>query len=209
MMMAASAEMGKMRRLSTTAALSLAVLALAACNRNGDEAPEQASEAAGPAEAGAPAGDQAAIPGPPKRKPGLWEQRVSTEGMVQVSRICIDEALEQRLGWWGQQATTESCEKNLVTRRSDGGWQFSSVCDMGTGGKTTTSGVATGDFDTRYVVQAQSSTVGAEAPQMNGTRDINIESAWQGACPEGFRPGDMELPGGIRLNLLDMAGAGS
>ncbi len=206
--MAASGEMGKMRRLLTTAALGLAVLALAACNRNGDEAPDPASEAAAPT-AGAPAGDQAAAPAPPRRKPGLWEQRVSTEGMVQVSRICIDEALEKRLGWWGQQATTEGCEKNLVTRRTDGGWQFSSVCDMGTGGKTTTSGVATGDFDRRYVVQAQSSTVGAEAPQMNGTRDINIESAWQGACPEGFRPGDMELPGGIRLNLLDMAGAGA
>ncbi len=198
-----------MRRLSTTAALGIAVLALVACNRNGDEAPPQGAEAPGPAEAGAPAGEQAAAPTPPRRKPGLWEQRVSTEGMVQVSRICIDEALEQRLSWWGQQATNEGCEKNLVTRRADGGWQFSSVCNMGSGGKTTTSGVATGDFDTRYVVQAQSSTVDAEAPQMNGTREINIESAWQGACPEGFRPGDMELPGGIRLNLLDMAGSGS
>ncbi len=192
----------------TMAALGLAVLALAACNRNGDEAPEQASEPDAPAQAEASA-EGAAPPAPPRRKAGLWEQRVSTEGMVQVSRICIDEALERRLSWWGQQATTEGCEKNLVTRRTDGGWQFSSVCDMGTGGKTTTSGVATGDFDSRYVVQAQSSTVGAEAPQMNGTRQINIESAWQGACPEGFRPGDMELPGGIRLNLLDMAGAGS
>ncbi|MDP1616118.1 DUF3617 family protein [Phenylobacterium sp.] len=198
-----------MRRLSTMMGVGLAVLALTACNRNGDGAQEPASEAAGPAEPGSAASDQATAPAAPQRKPGLWEQRVSTEGMVQVSRICIDEALEQRLGWWGQQATTEGCEKNLVTRRADGGWQFSSVCDMGSGGKTTTSGVATGDFDTRYVVKAQSSTVGAEAPQMNGTREVNIESAWQGACPEGFRPGDMELPGGIRLNLLDMAGAGS
>lgn len=198
-----------MRRLSTIAGVGLAVLALSACNRSGDAAQDQAAEATAPAEPGAVASDQATAPAAPKRKAGLWEQRVSTEGMVQVSRICIDEALEQRLGWWGQQATTEGCEKNLVTRRADGGWQFSSVCDMGSGGKTTTSGVATGDFDTRYVVKAQSSTVGAEAPQMNGTREVNIESAWQGACPEGFRPGDMELPGGIRLNLLDMAGAGN
>lgn len=188
-----------------TAALGLSVLALAACNRN-----EAASDAeAPPLTAGAetPLPGQPAAPAAPQRRAGLWEQRLSTEGIVQVTRICIDDTLDERLSWWGQQATNESCEKNLVTRRTDGSWQFSSVCDMGTGGKTTTSGVASGDFSTRYVITGESSTVGAEAPQMNGTRSVNIESVWQGACPEGFRPGDMELPGGIRMNLLDMAGA--
>ena len=57
------------------------------------------------------------------------------------------------------------------------------------------------------MITGESSTVGAEAPQMNGTRAVNIEAVWQGACPEGFRPGDLELPGGMRVNLLDMAGA--
>lgn len=204
--MTARWEMGKMRRRSMMAVLSLATLALASCNRGGEETAQD--EAPATVEAETPAVGSAAAPPPPKRKPGLWEQRVSTEGMVQVTRICFDEALESRLGWWGQEATNEGCEKNLVTRRMDGSWQFSSVCDMGSGGKTTTSGVATGDFDRRYVIKAESSTVGAAAPQMNGTREINIEGVWQGACPDGFRPGDMELPGGIRMNLLDMAAAG-
>jgi hypothetical protein len=31
-----------------------------------------------------------------------------------------------------------------------------------------------------------------------------IEAAWQGACPSDFKPGDMEIPGGVRINLLDM-----
>lgn len=177
-----------------------ALLALAACNR-GEE--ESAAPAPPSPEAAAPAPGPAATA--PQRKPGLWEQRVSSEGMVQVSRICLDEALEARFNWWGQQATSEACEKNLVSQRTDGAWQFSSVCDMGAGGRTTTSGVASGDFDNRYVVEAESSTVGAQAPQMNGTRQIRIEAVWQGACPEGFRPGDMELPGGVRINLLDMA----
>lgn len=201
--MGAGPEKEKMRKAITATAAGLVLLTLVACNRN-QETAETPAEAPAPT-AEAPSAGEAA-PAAPTRKPGLWEQRVSTEGMVQVSRICIDEALEKRIGWWGQQATAEACEKNQVTRRADGGWQFSSVCDMGTGGRTTTSGVATGDFDSRYLVEAESSTVGAEAPQMNGTRKVIIESAWQGPCPEGFKPGDMELPGGVRINLLEMGG---
>ncbi|MDP1872959.1 DUF3617 family protein [Phenylobacterium sp.] len=199
-------EMEKMRGIAMSTAMGLCLLVVAGCNRSnetegGDPAP------AATAGAEAPIAGQPAAPAAPRRRAGLWEQRISSEGMVQVSRICIDDALEERLSWWGQQGTNETCEKNLVSRRADGGWQFSSVCDMGSGGKTTTSGAATGDFNTRYVITGESSTVGAAAPQMNGTRTVNIEAVWQGACPEGFRPGDMELPGGIRLNLLDMAGA--
>ncbi|MAK81897.1 MAG: hypothetical protein CMJ17_08470 [Phenylobacterium sp.] len=199
-------DVDPMRRLSMTAALGLSLLALSACNRN--EAGQEAEAPAPAAEdAQTPLPGQPGAPAAPTRRAGLWEQRLSTEGIVQVTRICIDDTLDERLSWWGQQATDESCEKNLVTRRTDGSWQFSSVCDMGTGGKTTTSGVASGDFATRYVITGESSTVGAQAPQMNGTRTVNIEAVWQGACPEGFRPGDMELPGGMRVNLLDMAGA--
>jgi hypothetical protein len=182
----------------------LALTLLSACGRN-----EAETDAPAPAAPEA-AADAAPAPGAeaPRRRPGLWEQRVSSEGMVQVSRICLDEALEARFSWWGQPATQEVCEKNLVSPRADGGWQFSSVCDMGAGGRTTTSGVVTGDFQSRYVVEAETSTVGASAPQMNGTRQMRIEGVWQGACPEGFRPGDMELPGGIRINMLDLAPGG-
>ncbi len=194
-----------MHRLSMTAALGLSCLVLAGCNRN--EAGSDAEAPAPVAGAETPLTGPSGAPTPPTRRAGLWEQRLSTEGMVQVTRICIDDALDARLSWWSQQATHEACEKNLVSRRTDGNWQFSSVCDMGTGGKTTSSGVASGDFASRYVITGESSTVGAAAPQMNGIRSVNIEAVWQGPCPEGFRPGDMELPGGMRVNLLDMAGA--
>ncbi|HMP61922.1 MAG TPA: hypothetical protein PKA17_02270, partial [Phenylobacterium sp.] len=70
----------------------LALTLLSACGRNEaetDAPPPAASEAAASA---APAPGAEA----PRRRPGLWEQRVSSEGMVQVSRICLDEALEAR-----------------------------------------------------------------------------------------------------------------
>lgn len=172
--------------------MSAAALALSACNK-----PEKAAEPAKPFQPSST---------PPKRKPGLWEQRVSNGEFVQVTRICLDEATDAKLSWWGTQASKGVCEKNLASARTDGGWQFSSVCDMGTGGKTTTSGVATGDFNSHYQIVAESSTEGAGAPQMNGPHKMTIDAQWQGACPADMKGGDMALPGGLKINLLDVAG---
>lgn len=180
------------RRLVLCAA---ALLALAACSKEGEKAP------AAPADAAKPAFEPSQTP--PKRKPGLWEQRVSNGDFVQVSRICLDDATDAKLSWWGTQATKDICEKNITSKTTDGGWRFSSVCDMGSGGKTTTSGVAKGDFDAHYQIEAESSTVGAAAPQMNGTRKMVIDAQWQGPCPADMKGGDMQLPGGVKINLLD------
>ena len=141
----------------------------------------------------------------PTRKSGLWEQRVSNGEDVQVSRLCVDAATEARLSWWGAPASKDICEKNLASARTDGGWQLSSVCDMGSGGKVTTSGVATGDFQTHYLIVAETSTVGAAAPQMNGARKMTIDAAWQGPCPANMKGGDMTLPGGLKINQLEVA----
>ena len=170
-----------------------AVLALSAC----DKPPEKTD-----AQAAAPAFTPSQTP--PTRKPGLWEQRVSTGDFVQVSRICLDADTDSKISFWGSQATRDMCEKNVFSARVAGGYQFSSVCDMGSGGKTTTSGTATGDFNSKYVIQAESSTVGRAAPQMNGLHKVTVEAAWQGACPEGYKPGDMSLPGGIKINILEL-----
>ncbi len=169
---------------------SAAALALSGCNK-----PEKAAEPAKPFQPSST---------PPKRKPGLWEQRVSNGDFVQVTRVCLDEATDAKLSWWGSQASKGMCEKNLASARTDGGWQFSSICDMGTGGKTTTSGVATGDFNSHYQIAAESSTAGAAAPQMNGTRKMTIDAAWQGPCPADMKGGDMTLPNGMKFNLLDV-----
>src|SRR5438552_2208628 len=49
---------------------------------------------------------------------------------------------------------------------------------------------------------------GAAATQMNGEHEMTMEGTWKGACPAGFKPGDMELPGGMKINMLDMAAGG-
>jgi hypothetical protein len=46
-------------------------------------------------------------------------------------------------------------------------------------------------------------------PQANGTHKIAVEATWEGPCPGGMKPGDMEMPGGMRINVNeDSSGRG-
>ena len=173
------------------------LLALAGCHKKPGGAPKP------PAVPGAP--PAAGTSGPaalPQRAEGLWEQKVSARGMTQVSRICLDKAVEQRFTWWGQHAGQGACSHTEITPRAGGGWAFASSCDMGAGGRTETKGVVTGDFAKAYKLTADSTVSGAKAPEMNGTHQMTLEAAWQGPCPAGMQPGDMLLPGGMKINMM-------
>lgn len=189
------------------AAASLA--ALAACNKKPAEPAAQAPSAEAPA-AQAPASTTAAAAPfvAPHRKPGLWEQTISMAQMKQSTQLCVDEALEAKMGWWGQQATKDMCSKSNFSRGLDGSVSFTSECDMGSGGHTVTKGKATGDFSTAYKVELASVTTGSTTPQMNGEHKSVIDAAWKGPCPAGMKGGDMVMAGGMKMNLLDMARPG-
>ena len=185
-----------MRRVLVLAA---ALLALTACNRKPAGGPKP------PASPAAPPASRAVTPAAaPERAPGLWEQKVSAAGRSQVSRICLDKAVERRFTWWGQHAGQGACAQPKVTPRAGGGWDFASSCDMGEGGKTSTQGTVTGDFARRYRLTARSTVSGAVSSEMNGTHELTLEASWQGPCPAGMRPGDMILPGGMKINMLQM-----
>ena len=143
----------------------------------------------------------------PKRKPGLWKQTMLVEGadVLETVKLCLDEASDSKLAWWGQQGFKQACSKNDITRQPDGSWKFSSVCE-GAGVKTTNDGAAVGDFSSRYQLRAESTTTGAPIPQLNGSRTITIDAEWTGECPAGMSPGDLELPSGQRMNMLEVSG---
>lgn len=177
--------------------LAVAPLALAACHGKPAGTPKP------PAAPGAPPASEAAAPAAlPARTPGLWEQRVSAEGRTQVSRICLDKSVERRFTWWGQHAGRGACGPAKVTPHPGGGWDFASACDMGRGGRTATHGTVTGDLGRNYRLTATSSVTGAAGPELNGVHEVALEAAWQGPCPAGMQPGDMLLPGGMRINLM-------
>ena len=172
--------------------LGLGALVLAACQKKSEEA-AKTGEAAPAAAAAAPAG-------PPKLKAGFWTQKISSMGSTQEVRFCLDDATAAQMNLWGAQTSQEMCAKNVVTPIA-GGWSFESECDLGPSGKTVTKGTAIGDLGSSYVVKATSTTTGAAAAQMNGTREMQVNAVWAAQCPAGMKPGDMALPGGVTMNL--------
>src|SRR5690606_9472571 len=84
------------------------------------------------------------------------------------------------------------------------GWRFTSVCAMPGGGRTETDGTLTGDLQTRYRMEATTTTTGSAIPAMNGTSSVVTEGERQGECPEGWAPGDMEMEGLGRINIHDV-----
>jgi hypothetical protein len=155
--------------------------------------------------AGAAAAQQA-----PPRKPGLWKQTIasSMNGKPQPpvnSTICLDAKVDRAMSVFGAGMSQQVCTSNTVTRTPTG-YRFSSVCQMA-GGTIKSQGVGTGDFSSNYKVSMSSTTTGAPMASMNGTSSTNITASWAGACPAGQKPGDMVMPGGMKINVLSMAGA--
>jgi hypothetical protein len=190
--------------MRTVVVLAASLVALAACNRKPPQQVEQpkVGQSGAPAEAAKPAAAPAAMP---MRAPGLWEQKITTADFDQTSRICLDRAVAEKTAVWGQRPGESACART-VTPRLGGGWDFTATCDLGTSGKTTTKGSVTGDFAKSYKVTAETNTTGGANPQMDGTRRMTLEATWQGPCPAGMAAGDMLLPNGMKINMMQMRG---
>jgi hypothetical protein len=148
----------------------------------------------------------AAQPAMPSRKPGLWKQTIASSraGKAQpplVSTICMDPTVDKAMSVFGQNAGQSACSSNAVSRTPTG-YKFGSVCKMGGAGTITSQGAASGDFNTNYKVVMNSVTTGASMAAMNGASSTTITATWAGACPAGTKPGDMTMPGGIKINML-------
>ena len=199
-----------MRRIMAAAVSSS--LALAGCHKpavksEGGAATASASASAVAAApgAGAPPGAAPAVAGPPARKPGLWSQTMASTGGHQTLKLCLDAATEKELQITGQQAAGDRCRKKAFARTA-AGWSFESVCDLGQAGVVTSRGLATGDFDSHYKVEIESTTAGSSMPQANGARHMTLEAQWEGPCPAGMKPGDMRMANGMTLNVAAMRG---
>ena len=46
---------------------------------------------------------------------------------------------------------------------------------------------------------------GAAVAHMNRTVAMTAEGVYEGPCPADMKAGDMEIPGGMRFNMIDMA----
>lgn len=141
----------------------------------------------------------------PPRKPGLWEMSVGDAGgkaPPQVMQQCIDAATDQLLRDMGQGMGKDMCSKQEM--RSEGPrLVIDSVCKIGAS-TSTTHAVMTGDFGSSYRMDMKSSY----SPPLGGRSEAStfIETKWVGPCKADQKPGDMVMPGGMKMNVLDLMG---
>lgn len=182
--------------------LGASLLALAACSKKDDKAP-----AAGAADSASTSGaDASASAGPvtlPKRKPGLWTHTMVADGSTQTVKLCLDADTDAKMSVWGQAVGKDMCSKNEITR-TPGGYAFASECDIGNLGHSSGKGTVTGDFNSAYTVKMTSTTTGSSIPQANTTSEMTLTAKWEGACPADMKGGDMQLPGGMKINMEAM-----
>ena len=60
-----------------------------------------------------------------------------------------------------------------------------------------------GDFNSAYTVKTTSHSEGGPAAT-KGDHETMIEAKWLGACKPDQKPGDIVMPGGLKMNLKDM-----
>jgi hypothetical protein len=143
----------------------------------------------------------------PPRKPGLWELSIQSEdgaskAAAMQTQQCIDAATDKAMREMGSSSGQQACSKQDM--RTEGGRiVVDSVCKIGNTTATTHS-VITGDFSAAYRMESRSSY----SPPMMGRKEGTaiVEAKWVGPCKAGQKPGDMMMPNGMKMNLLEMPG---
>jgi hypothetical protein len=136
----------------------------------------------------------------PIRRAGLWELRMSPNGPMPAVTMqqCTDETTDRQMSTAISPVANESCSKNTVTKTSSG-YTTESTCTVA--GKTAiTRADITGDFESAYTVRVASQS-GPGARETNAT----IDAQWVGACKADQKAGDVIMPGGMKVNVKDLA----
>ena len=146
----------------------------------------------------------------PARKPGLWEIQTQTGeatgkgaspgGGTHTMQQCIDAATDKAMRDMGQGMGKDMGSKQEL--RTDGGkLVMDSVCKIGNT-VATSHAVISGDFNTAYRMESKSTYSPPLMGRAEGTSAM--EARWVGPCKADQKPGDMVMPNGMKMNVLDM-----
>jgi hypothetical protein len=139
----------------------------------------------------------------PVRKAGLWEMKMVRTGSSvpdMTMQHCTDATTDKQMST-SFSPGKETCAKQDI-QKTAAGFVSDTVCSVA--GMTITSHAEiTGDFNSAYTVKSTSHSEGGPA---NITRDstTTVEAKWVGACKADQKPGDIVMPGGMKMNILEL-----
>jgi len=139
----------------------------------------------------------------PVRKAGLWEMKMVRSGgsiPEMTMQHCTDATTDKQMST-SFSPGKETCSKQDIQKTATG-YASDSVCSVA--GMTITSHAEIiGDFNSAYTVKSTSHSEGTPSgvPRDSTT---TIEAKWLGACKADQKPGDIVMPGGMKMNILDL-----
>ena len=136
----------------------------------------------------------------PIRKAGLWEVKMieaSSKVPGMTMQQCTDETTDREMTSTFSPMAKEVCSRNDI-QKTAAGYVADAVCTVN-GIAMTSHSEITGDFNSAYTVK---STVRSERGPAGGT--TTIEAKWLGACKADQKPGDIVMPGGMKMNVKDL-----
>jgi len=139
----------------------------------------------------------------PTRKAGLWEMKVLRTGSPSpemTMQHCTDESTDKEMSSTFSPMAKEMCSKQDIQKTATG-YVSDSVCGVASMSITSHSEI-TGDFNSAYSVKSTSHSEGGPAGARDST--TTIEAKWLGACKADQKPGDIVMPGGMKMNVKDM-----
>ena len=140
----------------------------------------------------------------PVRKAGLWEMKTMRTGspMPEMTiQHCTDATTDKEMSSSFSPVSKEMCSKQDIQKTATG-YVTDSVCSVA-GISITSHSEITGDFNSAYSVKATSHRQGGPAAVQRDSSTV-IEAKWLGTCKSDQKPGDIMMPGGIKMNIRDL-----
>lgn len=138
----------------------------------------------------------------PVRKPGLWEISIRSEGEEQARSIkvlqCTDRTTDA-VTLMSIAPGQENCRSARTEKQKAGGYRIRTSCFVHEQRVETVMQLK-GDLSSRYEGRLETRYPTMPAQQPGPKR---FEGQWTGDCRTGMRPGDMLLPNGVTVNVVD------
>ena len=113
---------------------------------------------------------------------------------------CTEENTDKEMSTAASPMAKDMCSKQDIQKTATG-YVSDSVCGVA-GISITSHAEITGDFNSAYSVKSTSHSEGGPAGEPRLT--TTIEAKWLGACKADQKPGDIVMPGGMKMNVKDM-----
>jgi hypothetical protein len=130
-------------------------------------------------------------------KPGLWNMSTTAAGQTHTIKMCIDKTTQAYMMKMGTTVSKDMCTSQTF-QKNGAILTVDSVCKLGQS-TITSHAVYTFTGDTGYTGKIDSKYT---PPMMGMASDsTTITAKWASACPAGMVPGDMMLPGGMKMHF--------